>query len=119
MGRDDQTGSMKQAGFSLSQETITVLTVGVALAGLILVNQGEMRAEARADRARTEAAMNLMRAEARADRARTEAAMNLMRVEARADREAFAKQITRIVEQQGTLSGLVDGLRNPIPPSEG
>ena len=115
MGRDDQTGSMKQAGFSLSQETITVLTVGVALAGLILMNQGEMRA----DRARTEAAMNLMRAEARADRARTEAAMNLMRMEARADREAFAKQITRIVEQQGTLSGLVDGLRNPIPPSEG
>ena len=97
MGRDDQTGSMKQAGFSLSQETITVLTVGVALAGLILMNQGEMRA----------------------DRARTEAAMNLMRMEARADREAFAKQITRIVEQQGTLSGLVDGLRNPILPSEG
>ena len=69
---------MKRARFSLSQETITILTVGVALAGLILVNQGDMRAEARADR------------------------------------EAFAKQITRIVEQQGTLSGLVDGLRYAI-----
>ena len=98
---ESESRSMKRSRFSLSQETITVLTVGVALAGLILVNQGEMRAEARADRARTEAAMNLMR------------------MEARADREAFAKQITRIVEQQGTLSGLVDGLRNPIPPSEG
>ena len=94
---ESESRSMKRSRFSLSQETITVLTVGVALAGLILMNQGEMRA----------------------DRARTEVAMNLMRMEARADREAFAKQITRIVEQQGTLSGLVDGLRNPIPPSEG
>ena len=105
---ESESRSLKRSRFSLSQETITVLTVGVALAGLILVNQGEMRADREA-----------LRAEARADRARTEAAMNLMRAEARADREAFAKQITRIVERQGTLSGLVDGLQNPIPPSEG
>ena len=105
---ESESRNMKRSRFSLSQETITVLTVGVALAGLILVNQGEMRADREA-----------LRTEARADRARTEAAMNLMRAEARADREAFAKQITRIVERQGTLSGLVDGLRNPIPPSEG
>ena len=77
---------MKQARFSLSQETITILTVGVALAGLILVGVGEMRAEARADRA-----------------------------EARAAREAFEKKILRLVEQQGTLNGLVDGLRHAIP----
>ena len=84
---------MKQARFSLSQETITILTVGVALAGLILVNVGETRAEREA-----------MRAEARADR-----------VEARAAREAFEKKILRLVEQQGTLNGLVDGLRHAIP----
>ena len=84
---------MKQARFSLSQETITILTVGVALAGLILVNVGETRAEREA-----------MRAEARADRA-----------EARAAREAFEKKILRLVEQQGTLNGLVDGLRHAIP----
>ena len=77
-----------QPRFVLSQETITIVTVGVALAGLILLNQGEMRAEARADRA-----------------------------EARADRRAFAEQITRLVEQQGTLTGLVDGLRHPISSS--
>lgn len=97
--RENPEGT-KPVSFSLSQETITVLTVGVALAGLILVNQGEMRAEARADRARIEASMNAMRAERRADR------------------EAFAREITRLVEQQGTLNGLVDGLRNPIPPSQ-
>ena len=84
---------MKQTGFSLSQETITILTVGMALAGLILVNVGETRAEREA-----------MRAEARADRA-----------EARAAREAFEKKILRLVEQQGTLNGLVDGLRHAIP----
>ena len=87
---------MQRTRFSLSQETVTILTVGVALAGLILVHLGEIRA----------------------DRARLEVSMLQMRAEGRADREAFAKQITRLVEQQGTLNGLVDGLRNPIP-SEG
>ena len=89
---------MKQTGFSLSQETITILTVGVALAGLILVNMGEMRAEARADRA-----------EARAER-------EAMRAEGQANREAFEQKIIRLVEQQGTLNGLVDGLRHAVPP---
>ncbi len=101
-----QTRDMKQSGFSLSQESITVLTVGVALAGLILVHLGEIRA----DRARFEASMNQMRAEGRADREE-------MRSEARADRAAFANRITRLVEQQGTLNGLVEGLRHPIQPS--
>ena len=106
----DQSGEARkrQTRFSLSQETITILTVGVALAGLILVSQGDMRAEARASRA-----------EARADRAEARADREAMRTEARADREAFAKQITRLVEQQGTLSGLVEGLRHPIASPEG
>ena len=33
-------------------------------------------------------------------------------------REAFDRKITRLVEQQGTLNGVVDGLRNPIQSSE-
>ena len=119
---------MKQARFSLSQETITILTVGVALAGIILVNQGDMRAEARADRdalraearadrARIDATLNGFRAEARAHRTRIDAALDELRAEARADREAFAKQITRLVEQQGILSGLVEGLGHAIASS--
>ena len=95
MDSHEETQGKPRPRFVLSQETITIVTVGVALAGLILLSQGEMRAEARADRA-----------EARADRA-----------EARADRRAFVEQITRIVEQQGTLTGLVDGLRHPISSS--
>ena len=99
MDGNTETGSMKRAGFSLSQETITVLTVGVALAGIMFVGLGDMRAEGRADRARTEAALAEMRAEGRAFR------------------EAFAKQILRLVEQQGTLSGYVDGLDRAIASS--
>ena len=111
MEQHERRRDPKQPRFSLSQETITIVTVGVALAGLILMESGEMRAEARADRARTEAAMNEMRAEGRADRAE-------MRAEGRAAREAFERRIIRLVEQQGTLNGLVDGLRNPIAPAE-
>ena len=87
---------MKQRRFSLSQETITILTVGVALAGLILVMIGDSRAE----------------------RARLDASIVEMRAEGRAYREAFDRKITRLVEQQGTLNGVVDGLRNPIQSSE-
>ena len=132
MARSEEVQGRRRAGFSLTQETITILTVGVALAGLIVVNLGDMRSEVRAYRAealayraealayRAEARADreAIRAEARTDRTRFEAAMNLMRAEARADREAFAKQITRLVEQQGTLSGLVDGLRHAIASPE-
>ena len=86
MDRQEEDRDVKQTGFSLSQETITILTVGVALAGLILVGVGETRAEREA-----------------------------MRAEARANREAFEQKIIRLVEQQGTLNGLVDGLRHAIP----
>ena len=88
-----------------------MVTVGVALAGLILLELGETRAEARADRARIEAAMIRMHAEGQAARAE-------MRAESRAAREAFERRIIQLVEQQGILNGLVDGLRNPISPPE-
>ena len=90
---------MKRAGFPLSQETITMLTVGVALAGIMLVSLGNMRAESRAERARTDAALAEMRAEGRAYR------------------EAFARQMARLIEQHGTLSGFVDGLDRAIDSS--
>jgi len=73
-----------------------MVTVGVALAGLMLMTVGDYRAESRAER-------EAIRAE-----------VHDYRAEARASREAFERQIIRLVEQQGTLNGLVDGLRNPI-----
>ena len=82
MDQHERRQGTKQPGLSLSQETITIVTVGVALAGLILMESGEMRAEGRAAR------------------------------------EGFEKRIIQVVEQQGALNGLVDGLRNPMPPAE-
>ena len=111
MGQSEEVRATRRARFSLSQETITILTVGVALAGLMLVNLGDMRSEARAYRAEARADREAIRAEARADR-------EAIRAEARADREAFAQQITRLVERHGTLSGLVDGLRHAIASPE-
>ena len=105
---------MKQAGLSLSQETITIPTVGVALAGIMVVHQGDARAEARSHRAGIDATLNGFRAEAREHRAGMDATLDELRAEARADREAFAKQITRLVEQPGTLGGFVQGLGRAI-----
>ena len=111
MAQREKMQDTRRAGFSLTQETITILTVGVALAGLIVVNSGDMRSEARAYRAEARADREAIRAEARADR-------EAIRAEARADREAFAKQIAQLVKQQGTLGGLVDGLRQAIASPE-
>ena len=43
MDRSEESRDRKRAGFSLSQETITILTVGVALAGIIVATYGDMR----------------------------------------------------------------------------
>ena len=66
----------------LSQETIAIVTVGLALAGLNVTSTHSIRAEARADRA-----------------------------EARADREAFEKHITRLPQEQSRLTGIVEQMR--------
>ncbi len=98
----------------LSQETLAIIGVGVALAALILTSTAsvrgeiqavrdelrEVRAEARADR-------EAIRAEARADR-------EAIRAEAHADREAFQSQILRLTEQQGVLGGQIGILRSQL-----
>ena len=96
----------------LSQETLAILGVGVALAALILTSiagmRGEFRAEFQVVRAEARADRETLRAEARADR-------EALRAEARADRETFQNHILRLTEQQGILSARLDGL--PAPPA--
>ena len=91
----------------LSQETLAILGVGVALAALILTHSVGVRGEFQAIRAEIQA----VRTEARADR-------ETLRAEARADRETmraahetFQGHILRLTEQQGVLSARLDGLR--------
>ena len=91
----------------ISQETLAILGVGVALAALILTSIAGMRSEFQAE-------FQAVRTEARADR-------DALRSEARADREAmraehetFQNHLLRLTEQQGILRARLDGDRDRI-----
>ena len=97
--------------FKLNQETIAIVTVGLALAGLDITSDNAIRAEiqtiraeARADRAESQAAREAIRAENRADREAFEERL-------RADREAFEKHITRLTQEQSRVAGIVEQMR--------
>ena len=66
--------------FKLSQETIAIVTVGLALAGLIVTSTISIRNEIRT-----------VRAEALADRTAWQEESRVLRAEARTDRETFEK----------------------------
>ena len=102
----------------ISQETIAIVTVGVALAGLILVATGDLRDEARADRAAWQAESRQLRDEARADRAAWQAESQKLGDEARAEREAFRREgeafrreILRLTQEQAELAAIVASTR--------
>ena len=101
--------------FKLSQETIAIVTVGLALATLIVTGDAANRAEARADREALRAEARADRAEAQAARdairAEAQAARDAIRAEARADREAFEQHITRLTQGQSRLTGIVEQMR--------
>ena len=86
--------------FKLGQETIAIVTVGLALAGLDVTSDNIIQDEIRA-----------VRAEARADREAFRSEMQALRAEARADREAFEKHITRLTQEQSRLTGIVEQMR--------
>lgn len=69
----------------ISQETLAIVTVGIALAGLNLVTTGDLRD-----------LRNEWQAESRQ-----------LRDEARADREAFQREILRLTERQAELGAIV------------
>ena len=105
--------------FRLSQETIAIVTVGIALAGLNLATVGDLRDEARADRAAWQAESRQLRDEARADRAAWQAENQRRRDEARADRAAwqaenqrrrdeFQREILRLTAEHAKLATVVD-----------
>ena len=97
--------------FKLSQETIAIVTVGLALAGLDVHGRIEARADREAIRAEARAERETIRAEGRADRAEAQAARDAIRAEARADREAFEQHITRLTQGQSRLTGIVEQMR--------
>ena len=93
-GKDDTPHDLRPDGkrrpmFKLSQETIAVVTVGLALAGLVVAGDNGIRSEMQAMRAEARADREAIRAEARADR-------EAIRAEARADREAWQAESDRL-----------------------
>ena len=121
----------------LSQETIAIIAVfvavigvGVTLGALILTTTSGLRDEIQAVRTEGRADREAIRAEGRADReairAEGRADREAIRAEGRADREAlekrmarFEEHIIRLTEQQGALTGLVEGLRYRQPTAPG
>ncbi|MCY4284599.1 MAG: hypothetical protein OXC65_04555 [Thiotrichales bacterium] len=87
----------------LSQETLAILGVGVALAALTLTSIAGVRGEIRA-----------VRDELRDVRTEARAVRQAMRAEARADRQAFQEQILRLTEQQGELGGQIEIIRDQL-----
>lgn len=82
-----------RARLRLTQETIAIVTVGLALAGLIATSVGDLRQD-----------VSDLREEARADRAAWQAESRQLREEARADRDAFQQEILRLTQADAALS---------------
>ena len=84
----------------VSQETIAVVTVGLALAALMVTSTGLV-------------VTSIGRVSDRLDHNVAE-----LRAEARADREAFARQIVKLTAGQAHLVGLVESLRDDRPAAD-
>jgi len=91
----------------LSQETLAILGVGVALAALILTSTAGVRGEIQSVRDEARAERQAIRAEARADREAMRAA-----------HETFQNHILRLTEQQGILRARLDGISDPSAPNQ-
>ena len=108
----------------ISQETLAIIGVGVALAALILTSIAGVRGEIQAVRTEIRVELQAVRTELQAVRTEARADREALRAEARADREAmradhetFRNQILRLTEQQGILRARLDGISDPPAPS--
>ena len=111
----DESEQTRTSRFQLKQESITVITVGIALAGLILASVSDLREEGRADRAAWQAESQELREAAQADRsawqaesqrlsAAWQAESRQLRDENRAGREAFERRMEALQRQVVGLS---------------
>ena len=95
----------------ISQETIAIVTVGIALAGLNLVTTGDLREEARTDRAAWQAQSQHLRNEWQTQsqhlRNEWQTESRQLRDEAHSDRKAFQREILRLTKGQAELAAIV------------
>ena len=100
---------------------VTVISIGVALATLILNTLRNLRADMQAQREETQAEFKAAQAEMQAQREETQAEFKAMREEIQAQREEtkteFKTQreaIISLLERMAHLEGLLEGLREAI-----
>ena len=86
---------------------IAVVTVGAALAALMLTTTADIRNEARADRAAWQVESRQLRDEARAAREAARAAREAAQAARDADRESFQREIIRLTAEQAELAAIV------------
>ena len=95
----------------MSTELIAIISVGVALAGLMLNGQHTQRVEIRAEiqtlRAETQAEFQAVRAE-------TQAEFQVVRAEMREEFKIQREDINRLLGRMAHLEGLLEGLREAI-----
>ena len=98
----------------LSQETIAIVTVGVALAGLNLVTTSDLRdlrnewqAESQQLRNEWQEESRQLRDEARADRTAWQAESQKLRDDFQRQSETFQREILRLTEGQAKLAAVV------------
>ena len=101
---------------------VAIISVGVALAGLIFTTQGslreEMRDEFKVQRAETQAEFRAVRAEIQTLRSETQAEFKSVRAEMQAQRaetqaefKAQREIITNLLGRMAHVEGLLEGLR--------
>jgi len=104
--------------FRLSQETIAIITVGIALAGLNLASVSDLREEARTDRAAWQTAVQANHAAWQANHAAWQAAVQADRAawqaEARANREAFERRIESFERRGEAFERRMEALQKQV-----
>ncbi len=89
---------------------VTVISIGVALAALILNTQRNLRSDMQAQRDETQAEFKAAQADMQAQRDETRAEFKAVRTEMQAQREV----IISLLERMAHLEGLLEGLREAI-----
>ena len=97
--------------FKLSQETIAIMTIGLAILGTNLTILGASLYSASRLEDRLNQVQSEVMAEARADRAVFQEEIRRLGDRARSDRESFEKHITRLTREQSRLTGIVEQMR--------
>lgn len=92
---------------TMSTELIAIISIGIALAGLMLNGQHNLQKEMQAQRAETRAEFQVVREE-------TQAEFQAVREEMHAEFQAQREAIIGLLERVARLEGVLDGLREAI-----